>query len=210
MTLPARDWVLDPRIATGSDAATGTGCELGASVGDNLARHRRRRGIDLDTVAERSGVPVDVLALLEAGQAVPSLRAMWAIATALEVPFAALLAPPGLDGASFRVVRSNRGRTIESTSKQVRSRALFPLGDPYAPEVYELVLGAGCYEKAGAHARNTFEHLTVVRGMLVVQTENQQARLGPGDALFFRADRPHSYRNPTSVETVAHLVMTYA
>jgi quercetin dioxygenase-like cupin family protein len=184
--------------------------ELGADVGDGVARHRRRRGLDLDTLAERSGLPVDLLALLEAGQAVPSLRTVWAIATALEVPFAAVLARTGVESSTFRIVRGDRGRVVASGSGLFRSRAVFPLGDPNAPEVYELTLAPGCFEHARPHARNTFEHLTVVRGLLVVQTDDRQARLAPGDALFFRADRPHSYRNPTSSDTVAHLVMTYA
>jgi len=132
---------------------------LGAAVGDGIAHHRRRRGLDTSTV---------------------------------------------------RIVRGTRGRVVASTSGRFRSRAAFPLGDPYAPEVYELTLAPGCFEDARPHGRNTCEHLTVVRGQLVVQTDDRQARLATGDALFFRADRPHSYRNPTSSETVAHLVMTYA
>lgn len=30
------------------------------------------------------------------------------------------------------------------------------------------------------------------------------------DVAFFRADRPHAYRNPAAIETVLHLTMTYA
>jgi transcriptional regulator with XRE-family HTH domain len=185
-------------------------CKLGAAVGDVVARLRRRRSLDLDTLADRAGVPVDVLALLEAGQFVPDVRFLWALATALDVPFGAVLASPGADAATFRVQRAGRGRVFGSATTGFRARAAFPVGDPYAPEVYELTLAPGCFEAAPPHARNTCEHLTVVRGVLVVQTDDRQARLGPGDALFFRADRPHSYRNATSIETVAYLVMTYA
>lgn len=184
--------------------------DLGADVGDRIADHRRRRGIELDTLAERSGVPLDVLALLEAGQWVPTLRMVWAIATALDVPFGAVLARTSIEASAFRVVRAARARVVASASGLVHTRAVFPLGDPYAPEVYELTLAPGTFEDARPHAPNTFEHLTVVRGLLVVQAGDRQSRLGPGDALFFRADRAHSYRNPTSSETVAHLVMTYA
>ena len=183
---------------------------LGAAVGDGIAHQRRRRGLDLDALSARSGVPVELLALAEAGQAVPHLRSLWAIATALEVPFAAVLARTNADTSTFRIVRGTGGRVLASTSGRFRSRAVFPLGDPHAPEVYELTLAPGCFEDARPHARNTYEHLTVVRGVLVVQTDGRQARLAPGDALFFRADRPHSYRNPTTSDTVAHLVMTYA
>ena len=183
---------------------------VGAAVGDGVAHHRQRRGLDLDMLGARSGVPVDLLALVEAGQAVPNLRTLWSIATALEVPFAAVLARTGVEPSTFRILRGTRAPVVASTSGRFRSRAVFPLGDPHAPEVYELTLAPGCFEDARPHARNTFEHLTVVRGQLVVQTNDRQARLAPGDALFFRADRPHSYRNPTPSETVAHLVMTYA
>jgi len=112
--------------------------ELSADVGDSIARHRRRRGLDLDTLAERSDLPIDLLALLEAGQAVPDLRTVWAIATALDVPFAALLARTGVEPSTFRIVRGARGRVVASGSGRFRSCAVFPLGDPYAPEVYEL------------------------------------------------------------------------
>ena len=97
-----------------------------------------------------------------------------------------------------------------SAFDRFRSRALFPPGDPHAPEVYEVTLAPGCYQRARPHDRNTFEHLTVVRGVLVVQTDDRQARLGPGDTLFLRADLPHSYRNATSTEAIVHLVVTHA
>ena len=57
---------------------------------------------------------------------------------------------------------------------------------------------------------STFEHIIVVRGMLVVRADASTATLAPGDVLFFRADRPHAYENPGTLETVAHLTMTYA
>jgi len=43
-----------------------------------------------------------------------------------------------------------------------------------------------------------------------VRAANTTSELGPGDALFFRADLPHSYENPGTEDTVAQLVMSYA
>jgi quercetin dioxygenase-like cupin family protein len=76
--------------------------------------------------------------------------------------------------------------------------------------VYELTLAPGCRENADAHAPGTFEHMTVVRGTLVVRAGDQETRLEAGDALFFAADVPHGYANPGDADTVVHLVMTYA
>ena len=114
-----------------------------------------------------------------------------------------------MTGATFWMQREpSRGLPPGATG--LRSRALFPPDDPRAPEVYELTLAPGWFEHAHEDARQTFEHLTVVRGLLVVETAGRGARLGPGDALFFRADVPHSYRNPMSTETIVQVVLTDA
>ena len=189
------------------------GREHGRAVGKNVARFRTERRLDLDALARRSGIRTDLLAALEAGKAVPSLRAIWHLATGLEVPFGSLLSHTLLGAAGdpdFRFQRGDRGRVIASATNQFRSRVLFLEGDPRAPEVYELTLEPGCREEALAHADDTFEHIAVIRGSMVIRAGPSEARLGPGDALFFRADMPHSYENPGAERTVAHLVMTYA
>jgi quercetin dioxygenase-like cupin family protein len=188
------------------------GRELGRAIGANVARWRRQRTITLDTVAQRSGIRVDLLEKLEAGQAVPSLRAVWHLATALEVPFGVLLENTMLAAASdsdFRVQRAGTGNVISAANGKFRSRVLFREGDPRTPEVYELTLAPGCREEAAAHARETYEHIAVMSGTLILRAGENEARLGPGDVIFFKADVPHSYENPGKDPVVAHLVMQY-
>lgn len=189
------------------------GHQIAAAVGANLRRFRELRGMDLGTLAARSGIHRHLLAALEQGQAVPSLRAVWHLATALEVPFGSLLADTMFSSGGdpdFRLQRSDRGRILTSADGAFRSRVLFLEGDPRAPEVYEITLAPACFEQATPHARDTFEHLTVLSGVLVVRCGDAEAKLGAGDALFFRADLPHSYENPGAEPVVAHLVMSYA
>ena len=185
------------------------GRELGALVGANVAEQRARRGLELDALAARTAIRADLLRLLEAGQAVPSLRALWALATGLEVSFGTLLVRRDTPASAFRVQPATRGRVIASADNQFRSRALSPAGGPDVPEIYELTLAPGCFEPADAHGTHTFEQLVVVQGTLVVRVGDETARLTPGDALFFRADRAHSYENPGDVPTRVHLVMSY-
>lgn len=189
------------------------GRALGAAVGANLRRQREARGMDLPGLAARTGIRVDLIEALEAGRAVPSLRAIWQLATGLEVPFGQLLADTMLSAAGdpdFRVQAADRGRLILSAGGTFRSRVLFLEGDPRAPEVYEFTLRAGALEEAEAHAGDTFEHITVLSGELVVRSGEKEAVLGPGDTLFFRADLAHSYENRGAVDAVAHLVMSYS
>lgn len=188
------------------------GRALGAAVGRNLAALRTERGVAVEDLAERSAIRAPLLRALESGRAVPSLRAIWHLATALEVPFGRLLANTALARAGdvdFRLQRAPSGHVIRSADGKFASRPLFAEGDPRSPEVYELTLAPGCVESAVPHAPMTFEHLTVVRGTLRVRAEGEVAELHAGDALFFRADRPHGYENPGPDEAVAHLVMSY-
>ncbi len=189
------------------------GREIGRAVGANVARHHRASGLSLAELERRSGIRADLLEALEAGQAVPSLRAVWHLATALEVPFGQLIANTMLSPSSdpdFRVQRASSGRVLASADGAFRSRVLFLEGDLRSPEVYELTLAPGCIEEAHPHATDTFEHLVVVRGEIELTAGEARARLASGDAIFFRADVPHAYANHGPEPAVAHLVLSYA
>ena len=184
--------------------------ELAAAVATNLVRLRTNSGIDLATLAVRSGLAAEQLAALEAGRAAPNLRSLWALADAFEVPFGVLVSGARCTTASFHVLRSAGSRVVDSANGGFRSRALSAAGDPREPEVYEITLAPGWLEEADAHAPETFEHIVVVRGRLVIRAGSSVATLEPGDVVFFRADQPHAYQNPENHETILHLTMTYA
>jgi transcriptional regulator with XRE-family HTH domain len=179
-------------------------------VGSNIERYRRKRNLTREELARRTDVTMSILERLEHGDLIPSLHAIWIFATALEVPFGAIVAYPGRPEVTFSVRRAGHGRIVASSDNGFRSRALSPLGQPEAPEVYAISLAPGCIEEATSHAAGTYEHIVVNRGRLVVSTAHDATTLEAGDALFFRADVPHRYENPGDVETLAHLVMTYA
>jgi transcriptional regulator with XRE-family HTH domain len=211
------DALTDEVRAERRDALSGPdspeGRALGAAVGENVSTMRAERGLDLATLARRTGIRPELLEALEGGRAVPSLRAVWHLATGLEVPFGRLLAHTMLTATGdpdFRIQHAGRGRIIQSSTGSFRSRVLFLEGDPRAPEVYEFTLRAGATEEAEPHADDTFEHITVLRGELIVRSDGKEARLGTGDTLFFRADLPHSYENRSQEDAVAHLVMSYS
>ncbi len=214
-TLPSIDDALEETARDErTDALLGPdgpdGRALAAAVGSNIERFRRKRGLTREDLARRAVIDLPLLEKLEHGDLIPSLRAVWIFATALEVPFGALVADPGRPEVTFSVRRAGHGRIVASSDNGFRSRALSPLGQPEAPEVYAISLAPGCVEEAHAHAPGTYEHLVVTKGALVVSTGTDATTLEAGDALFFRADVPHRYENPGTVETTAHLVMSYA
>lgn len=180
------------------------------AVATNLARLRRNAGLAVDALAAASGVSREQLLALESGRTTPSLRVLWALADAFEVPFGVLLSDAACTSTSFHVLRAAQSPVIASPGGGFRTRALSAAGDPREPDVYEVTLAPGWVETAAAHAADTFEHLVVVGGTLAIEVGGSSATLGPGDAVFFRADRAHTYRNSGSTETVLHLTMVYA
>jgi mannose-6-phosphate isomerase-like protein (cupin superfamily) len=134
---------------------------------------------------------------------------LWRIASALEVPFSALLG--GDAETPTAVLRAAGAARLSSEDGGFLSRPLFPFGQgPRRTEFYELRLGARACERAAAHPSGTTENLVVCAGEVAIQFGSERHLLGAGDAILFRADVAHSYESVTDLESVMYLVMTYA
>jgi rhodanese-related sulfurtransferase/transcriptional regulator with XRE-family HTH domain len=192
--------------STPSGAAEET-TELDAIVGDNLKRLRVERGWNLDVLAGMTGVGRQTLGQIELGRAVPNLGTLWKIATALGVPFSALLVRP-TDQAT-RIFRRSTAKKIEDADGRFSSRALFSPDDKGSFEFYELFLAARAREDAEAHAPGTRENLLVTQGRLLLELGSERFDLSKGDAIAFTADVKHAYVNPSNEECWMSLVMTY-
>ena len=76
-----------------------------------------------------------------------------------------------------------------------RTYPLFPFDPNYGFEFYTSELDPGACLSAEAHPAGTQETLMVVAGQLTLDVEGESHLLGPGQAIRFRADEPHDYRN---------------
>ncbi len=178
-------------------------------VGGNVRRLRATRGLSLEKLAQRSGVSRAMLGQIELERSVPTIKTLWKIASALEVPFASLLGAQTTGGTV--VLRRAQARRLTNHDGSFVSRALFPASDePRQVELYELRLAARSAEHAEAHAPGTNENLVVAQGALELDVAGAHHELAEGDAIAFDASTPHVYRNPLGREAVLYLVMTYA
>jgi transcriptional regulator with XRE-family HTH domain len=182
--------------------------ETPPEVGDNLRRLRGQRGLSLEKLARIAGVSRAMLGQIELGQSTPTIKTLWRISRALDVPFSALLSA-GSAGTTT-LLREADARRLTNHDGSFVSRALFPLVGSRRAEFYELKLAAHAVENAVAHAPGTVENLIVTAGTLELEVDGACHSLATGDAIFFEADRPHVYRNPGAKETTMYLVMLYA
>lgn len=181
--------------------------ELPQLVGRNLKKLRKQRRFSLDRLAQRSGVSRAMLGQIELGRSVPTIRLLWRIAQAFEVPVSAFLDDG--ENESAVVLTRQEARILASHDGQVTSRALFPFHGSRQVEFYEMRFAPGILESSDPHPPATTENLVVASGVLELQVAGTDYRLASGDAIHFEADVAHSYRNTGDVETLAYVVISY-
>jgi transcriptional regulator with XRE-family HTH domain len=192
----------------GGNEVNDASAELSAILGRNLRRLRTQRGHSLERLAKLSGVSRAMLGQIETGKSTPTISLLWKVATALDIPFATLLAAEPTSGTVL--LRRDEAKVLSSSDGRFTSRALFPFDSERRVEFYELRLAPNHREDADAHAPGTKENLLVARGTVEITSGRERpVTLAEGDAILFEADVPHSYRNLTSLEAVLYLVMTY-
>lgn len=178
-------------------------------VAANLRRLRTRKGYSLERLARASGVSRAMLSQIELAQSAPSITILWRVATALAIPFSALLGTE--HESTVTVLRRGGAARLTNADGGFSSRPLFPFGQgPRRSEFYELRLAPQAVEQASPHPSGTVENLVVSQGRVIIRAGSDEHVLESGDAILFRADVEHSYRNPDGVEAVMYLVMSYA
>lgn len=176
-------------------------------VGERVHAIRRSRGHSLDELATLTGVSKGTLSQIETGGTNPTLGVLWRIASGLGLPFSDLLGEGGQSGAVL--VRRVDPGAIRSAGGELASRPLTPDRTLGNTEIYELRLAPRSTHAADPHAAGTREAVMVCAGLLRLEVGDQRYDLGPGDALSFVADVPHSYGNPGKVETRFYNVIVY-
>lgn len=148
-----------------------------------------------------------MLSQIELGQSVPTITVLARIADSFSLPVTAFMSER--DESTVTLLPASEAKVLQSANGAFASRALFPFSGSRKVEFYELRLAPGCDESSDAHASGTCENLVVAQGEVELSVGAELHRLAAGDAVFFSADAPHSYRNRGAAEAIAYLVMTY-
>lgn len=176
-------------------------------VGVNLRRLRSQNNLSLEKLARAAGVSRAMLSQIELGQSVPTITVLARIAGSFGLPVTAFMNERGTTDVTL--LPADDAKVLRSADGAFASRALFPFAGTRKVEFYELRLAPGCDENSDAHASGTSENLVVAAGEMELGIGAELHRLAAGDAIFFSADAPHSYRNRGATEAIAYLVMTY-
>jgi transcriptional regulator with XRE-family HTH domain len=153
-------------------------------VGREIQRWRRVRGMTLARVADASGLNIGYLSQIENDKAVPSLDALYAIASALDVAPAWLLVDTG---RAPRVVRAaDRPVLLERDGARMTE---VDGGTSRDVHIVEAMVPAG--SRTGEHAHAGDEHHVVLGGHWRITQGDHVVEIGPGDYLALDSSVPH-------------------
>lgn len=155
----------------------------------SLKAARKSKGLSLDAVAKLSGVSRSMVSQIERGESSPTVATLWNLTQALQVDFAGLL--EGRTAPGIEVIRADQAPTISGRGEGVRIRILSPAEAAGEHEVYDLTFPAGGSLVSDPHSPGCREHLTVLEGVISVQSGEDERRLMAGDTARYFADRPH-------------------
>jgi transcriptional regulator with XRE-family HTH domain len=175
------------------------------TVAANVRALRMQAGMTLAELATAAGLGKSTLAQLESGKANPSVETLWAIAAALQVPFARIIEETR---PSLRVVRAADVPPMHSAETPGWTGRLLTASHGRGTfDLYALDLEEGAIRHADAHHPGVLEHLVVVVGRLRAGPQTEPVLLEEGDMLTFGADVPHVYEALETTHCV--LLMAY-
>jgi transcriptional regulator with XRE-family HTH domain len=185
-----------------SMASLAAGVEV--NVGHGLRRLRSERNLSIRALAEKSGLAVNTLSLIENGRTSPSCSTLQQIATALDVPITAFFETELPQNTVVYVRACQRSHaafthgTLEDLGAGLRNRVVEPL-------IVTLKPNAGSGATSIVHTGHEFVYC--LRGRIIYTVEERPYLLEPGDSLLFESHLPHRWQNIDSGLSQALLVL---
>lgn len=161
-----------------------------AQIATNLRVERGRAGVSLSELARAAGVSKSTLSQLEAGAGNPSVETLWAVATALEIPFARLVETCA---APVQVIRAEERAAIPSARADYLATLLAPGHARERRDIFVIELEPGEARQADPHPRGSVEHVIVAAGRLRMGPADRLVEAAAGDYVSFPGDVAHRY-----------------
>ncbi len=155
-----------------------------------LRYERERSGISQAELARRASIAKSTLSQLESGEGNPSVETLWALGTALGIPFSRLVDPPR---GTVRLVRAGEGSAMRSERADYAATLLASAPADVRRDVYRVVAEPGSARESDPHQPGTVEHVVLASGRALVGPAAAPVELSPGDYLSYPGDAPHVF-----------------
>lgn len=174
------------------------------SVGKRLRELRTGSGYSMKKLAQKSGLAVNTLSLIENEKTSPSVHTLEQLACALEIPLTCFFKP---SDAKPRIIKTQpghrnkmilEGMLIEDCGLGLEEQSMQPL---------IVTLPSGMDEISGSSHHTGYEFVYCLLGQVDYFIENIKYSLHEGESLAMDATLPHRWINPCQEPAVYLLIM---
>jgi transcriptional regulator with XRE-family HTH domain len=177
-------------------------------IGERIKRLRLKKSMGLVDLGKHTGLSASFLSQLETGRVVPTLRNLARIAMVFNKDLSYFFEPEA--HTLFRVhKKGDRVRMpqtgvedpsyyFESLAYMVPDRHLDPYYAEFVPQKEP--------SETRPHVHPGYEFLFMLEGQLEIRHGDKQSIVEKGDAVYFDASTPHSYRCAGTIPAVALIV----
>jgi len=176
------------------------------AVSQNIKQIREQKKLTLDAAAIVTGVSRSMLALIEKGDANPTISVLWKIANGYKVSFTSLF-EQSLEPAT--IIRTEAVQPIVEDDGNYTNYPAFIFDEQHSFETYRILIAPGGSLQAEPHLTGTEEFITVFAGSVKIKAADEEFCLNTGDSIRFMADVPHSYRNIGEKECQLSMLLYY-
>ncbi len=156
----------------------------------SLRRERERTGLSLSELAKRAGIAKSTLSQLESASGNPSVETLWALSTALDVPFSRLVEP---SRPKVQVIRAGEGPAVHSERADYVATLLASSPPNARRDIYLITAEPGSARESDPHMPGVVEHVVLCSGRARVGLTGEPIELAPGDYMAYPADLEHVF-----------------
>jgi transcriptional regulator with XRE-family HTH domain len=166
-----------------------------AAIGGKVRQLRKQRSLSLEELSRRSGVSATAIHKLERNGMVPTIATLMKLARAFDRPVSYFVDEDD-EPRSVSLVKADERQPVLTSKQGLR---LDGVSGPYGS--FHLAGAVAVVEPGADSGPKEMEHpgeelVFLLEGELVFRVGGEELALGQGDALHFRTERPHRWRNP--------------
>lgn len=173
-------------------------------VGLHVRAYRTERGLSLRALAALCDLSANTISLIERGVTSPSVSTLHRLSIALGVPIAAFFVE---QGDEVKIVLTRADERPRSGSASVLLESLGSGLEDQACEPFIVTLKPGATSGRQEMVHEGQELVYCLQGTLDYEIDGEHYRLDQGDALLFRADLSHRWKNPGSEPSIFLMMM---
>ena len=181
--------------------------DINKQIGNKLRHIRKRRGLSLEETAARTGVSKPMLGQIERGISNPTVGTLWKIANGLHVAFSTFIESERPD---VQYIDYDRLEVLQGEQGTFHVKPVIPKNTETPFEVYYIELDAQDEYFSQAHPEGVEEYLFLTEGELEVHIKGRSYVLKTGDALRFKANHDHTYRNKSNHMARCTMIIYYS